>query len=67
METVNSRTLRDLMIERNIGVLQLANMAGLTATSVSKILSQKNPLCRLPTIGRIAKALNVDAQSLLAE
>ena len=66
MEVLNSKKIRDLMIEKAMGVNQLAALAEMTPATISKLLKSDSP-CRLPTIARIAKALQIEPQTLLAE
>ena len=66
MEILSSKKIRDLMIEKAMGVNQLAEMAQMTPATISKLLKADSP-CRLPTIARISKALQTEPQTLLVE
>lgn len=66
MEKLNSKALRDAMIANCVGVSDLARLAGVTAVTITNLLKGDSP-ARLPTISKLAKALNIDAQSLLKE
>ncbi len=64
MERLSSKALRDVMIAKCFGVTDLASRAGLTPVIVSKLL-KSDSTCRLPTLSKLAKALQVDATKLL--
>ena len=65
MEILSSKKIRDLMIEKAMGVNQLAALAEMTPATISKLLKADSP-CRLPTISKLAKALNIPAKVLMA-
>lgn len=64
MEKINRQKLKNAMLRANVGVVTLAKMANITQSHISKLL-RKDCQVRLPTVGKIAKALQVDATNLL--
>lgn len=64
MITVNSGEIRNAMISQQLGVNELAKMAGLRPTTISQITrADKN--ITLKTAGKLVKALNVDIDSII--
>ena len=66
MEIISKTKLRDAMLAKCIGVSDLARLADVTAVTISSLLKNDCP-CRLPTISKLATALNVEPTTLLAE
>ena len=66
MEIISKTKLRDAMLAKCIGVSDLARLADVTAVTISNLLKADSP-CRLPTIARISKALQIKPQTLLVE
>ena len=66
MEFLSKQKLRNAMLAKGVGVSQLAEKAGLQPLTVTKLLKGDCP-CRLPTISKLAKALNIPAQDLLTD
>lgn len=64
MNVVNSQAVRNAMLARCIGVAELAKMAGLQPSIISKIL-RRDSTCRLPTIAKICKALQIEPVEIL--
>lgn len=64
METLNHEKLKAAMIAAGVGVNTLADSAGITPCHISNLI-KSDCAVRLPTLAKIAKALNVPAQSLL--
>lgn len=56
--------LKAAMIAACVGVNQLAQRAEIQPATVSKFLKADSPI-RLPTLGKISKALGVSAQDLI--
>ena len=65
MEIISKTKLRDAMLAKCIGVSDLARLADVTAVTISNLLKGDTP-CRLPTISKLAQALNIPAKDLLA-
>lgn len=59
------RKLRLAMVEKGIGVCQLAKISGLQQSGISRWLKCEKVSCRLPTISRIAEALDVEPVDLM--
>ena len=66
MNIVDSQAIRNAMLAKCVGVAELAKMAGLQPSVISKILRRDSP-CRLPTISKICKALDVQPAEILKE
>ena len=64
MNIVDSRAVRNAMLIRCVGVAELAQMAGLQPSIISKILRRDSP-CRLPTISKLCKALQIEPAEIL--
>lgn len=64
MEKMSSKNLRAAMISACIGVNRLAQLADVQPATVSKFLKTDLPI-RLPTLGKISKALGVNAKDLI--
>lgn len=64
-DVVDFRAVRRHMLEQKIGVNELANRVdGLTKATVSRLSRQDSPV-RIPTLARLAQALNVKPTELL--
>lgn len=66
MNVIDSQAIRNAMLERCIGVAELARKAGLQPSIISKIL-RRDSTCRLPTISKICKALQIEPVGILKE
>lgn len=66
MNVVSSQALRNAMLLKCVGVAELAKLAGVQASVVSKILRRDSP-CRLPTISRLCTALGISPNEILKE
>lgn len=64
MEKLSKTKLKAAMIAACVGVNQLAKKADVQPATVSKFLKADSPI-RLPTLGKISKALGVSAQDLI--
>lgn len=61
---VDSVALRHEMIRQKIGVNALGRLAGIQASSVSR-MSRADCQVQAPTIGKLAEALSVEPERLL--
>ena len=66
MNIVDSQAIRNAMLAKCVGVAELAKMAGLQPSVISKILRRDSP-CRLPTISRLCTALGISPNEILKE
>lgn len=66
MNVVSSSAIQNFMLTQCIGVAELARLAGVHPAVISKILRRDSP-CRLPTIAKIASALQVKPAEILKE
>ena len=66
MEVINSKALKDVMMTQCVGIVELARKAHLQPYIVTKF-PKANCKARFSTVGRIAKALQIEPQTLLAE
>lgn len=66
MTKIDVENLKLAMINAGVGTTKLAEMAGVAYCSISLIL-KGNSNVRLPTISKLAKALNVDPKFLLSK
>lgn len=64
MTQVNSSAVQREMLRLGIGVRELAERAKIPANTVS-VLHRKDTRVFLPTLSRLAKALQVEPQSLV--
>ena len=64
MERLSKTKLKAAMIDACVGVNQLAQMADLQPATVSKFLKADLPI-RLPTLGKLSRALNISANDLI--
>ena len=64
MEFLSKQKLRNAMLAKGVGVSQLAEKAGLQPLTVTKLLKGDTP-CRLPTISKLATALQINPTDLL--
>lgn len=66
MNVISSIAVRNFMLIKCVGVAELAQIAGVHPAVISKILRRDSP-CRLPTIAKIANALQVKPAEILKE
>ena len=64
MEKISNEKLKSAMIENCVGVLELSRRAKIQASVISRLLKGDSSI-RLPTLGKISKALSVSANDLL--
>lgn len=64
MVKISTARLQKAMIENCVGVLELSRRAKIQAGIISRLL-KKDSAIRLPTLGKISKALNISADDLL--
>ncbi len=64
---LDSRKLRILMAKQNFNVSTLARAAGVSQAAINKWLNHGPQYPRLDTLGRVAKALDVDIYELVKE
>ena len=64
MEKISRIKLRDAMINACIGTRKLAQLAEVQPATISKFLKADSPI-RLSTLGKISKALGVNANDLI--
>lgn len=66
MEKIDVENLKMAMINAGVGIKKLAELSGVTSSCISLILNGKNNV-QLPTVSKLAKALNVDPKFLLSK
>ena len=64
MAKISQKNLQAAMIDKCIGILELAKRAGLQPAIVGRLL-KKNSNVHLPTLAKISKALDVPADDLI--
>lgn len=64
MTTVNSSAVQAAMLDIGVGVNELAKRARISAKTISE-LHRKDTRVFIPTLARLAKALQVPPQSLI--
>lgn len=64
--TLSAKRVRAEMMRQKIGVHALARQAGLEQSTVSYIL-RRNVRAHIPTVAKLAEALNVDPETLMCE
>ena len=62
--TVNSSAVQAAMLDIGVGVYELAERAKIPTNTVS-VLHRKDTRVRIPTLSRLARALQVEPQSLI--
>ena len=65
MERLSKTKLKAAMIDACVGVNQLAQMADVQPATVSKFLKADDLPIRLPTLGKLSRALNISANDLI--
>ena len=64
MELIISSKLKSAMLKVGVGTIELSRNAKVTPSTVSRFLRKDSPV-RIPTLSRLAKALNTDADNLI--
>lgn len=64
MLLINSAIVRTLMLERGIGVTELAELASISPKTISA-LHRRDIKVFLPTLSRLARALQVEPSELI--
>lgn len=64
MEKIDKIKLRDAMLAKTFGVTELAQAANVSPVIITKFLKADSN-CRLPTISKLSKALQIEPQELL--
>lgn len=67
METISIKALKATMISAGVGVSELSKRAEIQQALISKWLKREKVSVRLPTLGKISKALGVSPQDLILE
>ena len=65
METLNIKSLKSAMILAGVGVSELSKRAKIQQALVSKWLKREKVSVRLPTLGKISKALGISPDDLI--
>lgn len=66
LEKLSKNKLKVAMVTACIGTSKLAQLAEVQPATISKFLKADSPI-RLPTLGKISRALNVSPQDLILE
>ena len=64
MLIINSAAVQEAMLRREIGVMELANLARIPPKTISRAHRRNIPV-QLPTLARLAKALGIEPEKLL--
>lgn len=64
MATINSSAVQERMLELGVGVIELSELARIPAKTISA-LHRKDTRVFIPTLARLAKALQVPPQTLI--
>lgn len=62
---INTAKIYAVMAERNLSVTDMAAKAGISRQTLSTILPRKT--CNTTTLGKIARALEIEAEQLIAQ
>lgn len=63
---LSQKAIRTAMMNKRVNVRGLAKASGLAEPTINRILNHE-PKCRFDTIGKVAAALGVPAESLLKD
>ena len=61
---IDSRAVQAAMLHSGVGVYELAELAGIPPKTISA-LHRKDKVVFIPTLSRLAKALNIEPEQLL--
>lgn len=64
MAIINSSAVQERMLELGVGVIELSELAKIPAKTISA-LHRKDKRVFIPTLARLAKALQVEPRSLV--
>lgn len=64
---IDKEKLKSAMISNNMNMSKLAEESKVSKSQISRLIKEDTKMIRLDTLGKIAKALDVDYKELLKE
>lgn len=64
---IDKEKLKSAMINNNMNMSKLAEESKVSKSQISRLIKEDTKMIRLDTLGKIAKALDVDYKELLKE
>ena len=64
---IDKEKLKSAMINNNMNMSNLAEESKVSKSQISRLIKEDTKMIRLDTLGKIAKALDVDYKELLKE
>ena len=64
---IDKEKLKSAMINNNMNMSKLAEESKVSKSQISRLIKEDTKMIRLDTLGKIAKALDIDYKDLLKE